>query len=371
MGIKEFIKDGVSELAIARPDDQKGQIVYKHPDNTIPAQARLTVGSDEVALFYRDGQYVGRFGAGRHVLDSDTIPFLGQLVDRLTDGNVFRAELFFVSLVEMTGIKFGGRIGKLRDPESGLATELMVHGTFSLRIAEPDRLIGGLVSMGRFEEEGFYGWFKEQVLKTIRDDLAELCVRQKWPLLDVTSGAYTEEVEQTVLEGVRDHCGDYGIRVERLGNFHVGINKQDEKRLEEFYEKAAYIRMAGGLEGYDRMAAADMKRGAAEGLAKGGGGGGSGLLDGAGLGVGLAFGQQFAQGGAPAQAPGVNLPGDAAPPTQTAPNSVQCTACNATVPDGKFCSECGTPIAKPKFCSECGTQVAGKFCSNCGTPSAG
>ena len=51
MGIISFIKGGVAELAIARPDSAKDQWVYKHPDQTIPMKAQLTVDSDEVALF--------------------------------------------------------------------------------------------------------------------------------------------------------------------------------------------------------------------------------------------------------------------------------------------------------------------------------
>ena len=370
--LKKFIKDGVAQLAIARPEESKSELVYKHPDNTIPMQARLTVDADDIALFFRDGEFVHQFPAGLYVLESDTLPFLGQLVNRLTDGNVFRAQVFFVTLRHQTGMKFGGRIGKMRDPESGLATELMVHGSFSLRVAEPQSLLLGLSGMGKFESEGFDCWFREQVLKVIRDVLAEYVVKEQWPLLHITSGAYTREVETIVLEAVQEYVQDYGIEVPRLGNFHVAINKEDEKRLEDFYEKAAYIRMAGGLEGYDQLAQADMKRGAAKGLAKGGGQGGSSLLDGAGLGLGFQLGNQLTNNSGQASQGGVQLPGDrnSAVATQTSPAlTVECGACGANVAPGKFCSECGTPLAeKKKFCSECGSAVSGKFCSECGTP---
>ncbi|MEO8706222.1 MAG: hypothetical protein ABI867_39700, partial [Kofleriaceae bacterium] len=89
MGIISFIKGGVAEMAIARPDSAKDQWVYKHPDQTIPWKAQLTVDSDEVALFFKNGAYIGSFSAGRHTLDANNIPFLGQLIDKFTGGNVF------------------------------------------------------------------------------------------------------------------------------------------------------------------------------------------------------------------------------------------------------------------------------------------
>ena len=45
----------------------------------------------------------------------------------------------------------------------------------------------------------FLSWFKSQMMKVVRDRIAELLVKKKWALLDVTSGAYTEEIEQDVL----------------------------------------------------------------------------------------------------------------------------------------------------------------------------
>ena len=44
MGIMSFIKGGVAELAIARPDSAKDQWVYKHPDQTIPAVTPTCAG---------------------------------------------------------------------------------------------------------------------------------------------------------------------------------------------------------------------------------------------------------------------------------------------------------------------------------------
>src|SRR5687767_16031450 len=116
MGMISFIKGGVAELSIARPDSAKDQWVYKHTDQTIPWKAQLTVDSDEVALFFKDGKYVGTLPPGRHTMETSNIPFLDQLVDKFTGGNVWIAEVFFVNTREMPEIKFGTSIGDVPDP---------------------------------------------------------------------------------------------------------------------------------------------------------------------------------------------------------------------------------------------------------------
>ena len=64
MGIGDWFKRGVGEMMIARPDDAKPHVVWKHPDPTIPMKSQLTVEADEMAVFFKDGKVVSnRAGA--------------------------------------------------------------------------------------------------------------------------------------------------------------------------------------------------------------------------------------------------------------------------------------------------------------------
>jgi membrane protease subunit (stomatin/prohibitin family) len=396
MGVIDFLKRGVAEMMVARPDEAKNFIIYKHPDRTIPMKSQLTVDSDEVALFFRDGKPVGLVQPGRHTLESSNLPFLSNLVDSFTGGNVLMAEVFFVTMRELADFKFGGRIGSVEDPKSGVPVETMVHGTFSVRVVDPQKLLLGLIGMQATDNDACMKWMRDLLLKTLRDRIAELLVKKKWPLLDVTSGAYTEEIEEEAIAGVKRHVDGYGMQIVRLGNFVISIKEEDEKNLKKLYTDAAYVRMAGGMQGYQQFAAGKAMMGAGEGMAKGGGGGGgSGMLNGAGLGVGFGLANMFQQqaaghpaqgggqmGGAPPQGgypQGTGVPvsqgqvqGAApapAPGGGVAGTGVKCGACGATVAPGKFCAECGQPIvAAKKFCPGCGVEVpvGSKFCSGCG-----
>ncbi|MBM4363494.1 MAG: SPFH domain-containing protein, partial [Deltaproteobacteria bacterium] len=110
MGILDFVKSGVKRMMIARADTHKDAVVYKHPDQTFPFWSQVTVDSDEVALFFKDGQYIGALGPGRHTLQTQNIPFLNTLVDKFTGGDVFISELFFVTTRPLYNQGFGGPI---------------------------------------------------------------------------------------------------------------------------------------------------------------------------------------------------------------------------------------------------------------------
>ncbi len=291
MGILSFIKGGVAELAIARPDSAKDYWVYKHPDQTIPMKAQLTVDSDEVALFFKDGKFVGSFSAGRHTLDASNIPFLDQLVDKFTGGNVFICEIFFVTIREMPSIKFGTSVGDIQDPQTQLRVRLMLYGEFSAKVVDPTKFVIGLVGQRATDNDAFLGWFKSQVQKTMKDGVAELIVKQGWPLMKVTSGAYTEEIEATTLTNVRKNIEPYGVEIMRFGDFSVTMDQNDKERLDKLVDRIAYVsnmgQAPGGMAAFQQLAQAEMMMGAAEGMKKGGDGGGA--FQGAGIGMGFAM----------------------------------------------------------------------------------
>ncbi|MGZ3460439.1 MAG: SPFH domain-containing protein [Archangium sp.] len=315
MGFFGTIKDEAQRNFIARADEAKGEIVYKYPEHNIRMLTQLTVDADEVALFVKDGKVEGKLGPGRHQLDTSNIPFLSRLLEKFTGGNLFVAEVFFISTREFTGVKFGGPSGDVRDPETGLGIGTMVYGDFSIRVTEPEQLVVGLVGMGRTSNAEFLGWFKNQVLKVTRDRIAELLVKKRWPLLDVTSGAYTEEIETEVIAGLKPHVDGYGMTVVRMGNFHISIKEEDEATLKKLSKDVAYSRLAGGFQQY---AQGQAMLGASEGMAKGGGGA-DGALQGMGMGMGFGMAQMFAnqQQQNPQHAQQQQQPAPAAAPADT------------------------------------------------------
>jgi membrane protease subunit (stomatin/prohibitin family) len=356
MGLFSGAKNEIRREFIARPDEAKDFVVWKWTDSNIRMFSQLTVEADENAVFFRDGTARGLLKAGRHTLDSSNIPFLGLLVDAASGGNMFISEIFFVTTREMPNQKFGGPIGDMRDPDTKLAIGLMVYGDFSFRVVDPEKLIVGLAGMGKADNDSFTQWFKQQMLKTIRDASAELVVKKRWPLLDVTSGAYTEEIEQEAVQKVKAHMGTYGVDVVRMGNFVVSMKEEDEATLKKFSERQALTGLAGDPN-YQRAAQAEPMFGLGKGLANPGSGGGTDTaLSGAALGMGFGMAQQMmGAGGQQAQA-------------QAA--TIACPACGKQVKAAKFCSECGAKMLAVPACPKCNADVAPgtKFCAACGAP---
>jgi membrane protease subunit (stomatin/prohibitin family) len=403
MGIFDFVKGGVRELMVARPDQAKHLIVYKHPDQTIPFYSQLTVDSDECAVFFKDGKVVGVLPTGRHTLQTQNIPFLSNIVDKFTGGNVFISEIFFVRTQPVRGIPFGGPLESMEDPILYEFVTPRIFGEFSLIVTDPIRFIVGYhgQAAGPGDNDAVLGWVKGLFFMSVKTTIGQTCAQQGKSLLNL--GGMTMEIANRIQQSA-PNLDDIGVKIQQIGNFNINFSAEDQTLLREankvrgearrgvaiagdkaaakqveldqrFQQDARYVQQLAG--NWGNYAAGSAMMGAGEGMAKGGANVGVaavGAQMAAGMGMANMMQPQFGQPhmqqpgmahGAPGMAPGM---APVAPPTVP---KVACPKCSAQVPPGKFCAECGGVLAAPKrFCTGCATELApaGKFCANCGTP---
>ncbi len=399
MGIMDFVKGGVREMMIARPDNVKHLLVYKHPDQNVPTMSQLTVDSDECALFFKDGKYQGYLPPGRHTLSSQNIPFLNGLITQFTGGNVFIAEIYFVKMQPVRGCRFGGPLESMEDPVLFEYVTPRMFGEFAMQVVDPVRFVIGYYGQaaGSMDNEQTLKWVEGKFFLSVKAVIGQICTSRQKSLQDL--GGMSLDIANAIMQHA-PNLEEIGVRITDMGNFQISLNDDDKALLREankkrgearrgvsiaadtaaakqveidqqFGKDARYVQQLAG--NWNNYAAGSAMIGAGQGMAHGGGeGGGAGML-GAQMAVGMGMmnsmqnqpqGPQFnPQHGAPGAQP--------AAPTAAA-GRVNCPKCSASVPMGKFCQECGSTLAvapAKKFCTGCGTEVSGaKFCANCGTP---
>src|SRR5208283_1692990 len=206
---------------IARPDEAKEDILFKWPDMTIRRLTQITVEPDETAIFVKEGKVAGTLPQGRSTLDGALIPFLGDLVDLASGGNMYRAELYFIGTREFVGLPFGGPIDDIEDPETGLAVGLRVFGEYAIIVSDPAALILKLVGTRQGSNDLITDWAREQILKSLRTGVVRKLTAEKWPVLGIAGR--TAEIETALLNDVQASLVSYGLTVTRLGNITISL----------------------------------------------------------------------------------------------------------------------------------------------------
>ena len=297
MGIFDFVKGGVREMMIARPDSVKHLIVYKHPDQNVPFWSQLTVDSDECAVFFKDGRYVGHLPPGRHTLQTQNIPFLNNLINSFTGGDVFIAEIYFVKMQPLRGIPFGGPLESMEDPLLYEFVTPRIFGEFALVVTDPVRFVIGYHGQcaGAQDNDTILNWIKGLFFMSVKTVIGQLCAQQGKSLLNL--GGMTNEIAGRIVQSA-PNLDEIGVKILQLGNFNINFSAEDQRLLREankaraearrgvgiaadttrakqfeldqkFGQDSRYVQQLAGS--YQNYAAGSAMMGAGEGMAKGGG----------------------------------------------------------------------------------------------------
>lgn len=391
MGVFDFVKNGVREMMIARPDHLKQLIVFKHPDQNFPFWSQLTVDSDECAVFFKDGNVVGVLPPGRHTMSTQNIPFLNNIINKFTGGDVFISEIYFVKTAPVRSIPFGGPIGDMIDPLTGEQVIPRIFGEFSLVVTDPVRFIVGYTGQAaQGDNDAVLHWVKGLFMNGVKTTLGELCEVEQKSVLQAVS--LTTKLANAFVANAPD-LNEIGVRILQMGQFNLNFSEEDRARLVEanaeiakanrgvkvaeaqakakqfeldqkFGQDARYVQQLAG--NYQNYAAGQAMMGAGQGMATHGVGDGG--VAGAGMQMAIGVNMANQMGGAFGGAGG----GPQAQQPQFTPGGAltTCAKCGTRQPGGKFCAECGGALAQAKkFCTGCGTETGtAKFCANCGTP---
>jgi len=364
-GTARKLKEEARNQFIARPDDSKSLVVYKWPNNNIPFASLVTVQPDEWAFFIKGGKVVGFLRKGMQRLDGASVPLVKDLIGEYTANRVLLGELYFVSSRQFTNNKFGGSMGELADPSTGVMVGCGVYGQFAFRITDPAKLVLEFVgTRSTLSNIEIVATIKDRLLKVTRSIVNTKIVDSGWDLLRITSGTHNLEFEDAVVAIMPEELECFGIELVAIQDFVVNILPSDKPKLQEIYDRRAKMRLAEN-DAYGEMANAELLLGAAEGL-KSQGSAGAGNLAGLGMGVGIGMGLAGKLAGSMASPAAVAV---APSQVEDLPVGGICPACGASLASGaRFCAQCATPVSTAAVtCPTCDAHVApGTYCSACG-----
>jgi excisionase family DNA binding protein len=299
---------------IEYPNEMKDEIVHRFPETGIGDYrigSQVIVRESQAAVFFRDGNALDVFKAGRHTIATANIPKLIDWIGKaFNDRTPFPAEVYFVSLKEFANEKWGTPQPIIvRNPGMGLGVALLQgFGTFSFQVKDPQQFVTQVVgTQGAYRTTDIEERLKTVLLSKLQDVLGETTSAKS--VVDLIG--LTEEIGAAVRAKAQDDFEALGMV---LKSFYIGNLKPSSKSAQELRDMGM-LDMAT----YTQLQAADAMRDAAQNQS-----GGAGLTAGigAGMGIGNLMGQAL-QGGFQSGAPGGAAGGAKMPDIMTPAEAAQ------------------------------------------------
>ncbi|MBQ1662695.1 MAG: SPFH domain-containing protein [Treponema sp.] len=358
----------------------------KGTDNIISKGSVIAVADGQCMIIVDQGKVTELCAEpGEFVYDSSTSPsiFAGKLGESIKEtfkdiGRriAFGGEppkdqrVYYVNTKEIIGNKYGTPSSvpfRVVDQRARIDMDISIKcfGEYSYRICDPILFYTNVCSnvSSEFKRDQIDSQLKSELLTSLQPAFA--IISEQGIRYSALPG-HTMEMAESLNKVLSDKWRNLrGIEIVSFGVSSVKADEEDEKKIKQLQETAAYTDPTFaaahlvGSQGNAMMAAANNTAGAMTGFMGMGMAGMAGGMNAQNL---FAMGQQQQQQVPPQQA------APQAAPQQPAANSWTCSCGTANA--GAFCMNCGKPkpAAGDGWTCSCGTLNKGKFCMNCGSP---
>ncbi len=259
-------KDGLASIIKYEGDNET--LVWKHPIEDFNFGSQLIVHESQEAIFFRDGQALDLFGAGRYTLQTQQLPLLEKLYKLPTDTEgTFHSEVYFVNLATQMGIKWGtdSKV-RLFDPASGLHIEIGASGEFNIRVTDSRKLllkvVGTTGGLGQEQLLGIgtgKGFFRSMVMTQVKSFLAQTIRENAISILEIDE--HLMALSAALRERINAALDEYGLT---MPEFYVSriVTPDDDpnfRRMKEQYAEQYLLVRQEGIRKAEAEAAADRK----------------------------------------------------------------------------------------------------------------
>lgn len=220
--------------------------IWKHPREDFHSLTQLLVHESQEAIFFMNGQALDLFGPGRYTLETQNIPKIGKLLNRLTgDRTPFHCEVYFINQTVQMSLKWGTD-SKVRylEPEYGVPLELGASGEMNLQVSDSRKLLVKLVGTMNgiaWEERGdnftksLQASFRPLISTAVKSHLTAAIKSRGINIFEVDE--HLEELSAALRDSIMPGFEEYGLTIPQfyLTTVVLPDNDPNFKRIRELY----------------------------------------------------------------------------------------------------------------------------------------
>jgi membrane protease subunit (stomatin/prohibitin family) len=362
----------IIDLVRWSPQGNKTVYAWRFPETNLSTYTQLIVQESQEAVLFSKGQIVGKFGPGKHTLNTENLPILRSLFGIPFGGkNPFTAEVWFVNKIQTFNIPWAISKMSIHDPDYNTLLPLVAGGMYGTKLTDAEQFLIKVVgTKTEFTQDDLtqqsYGEFttktKSQIAQYVKDKVGFKYL-----------SAYLDELSEYLKSALNSFWENLGLELLQFSITTIDIDKSTEEGREIAKSIATQASMSITGHTWQQEQMFNTANNAVDGFGNGNGGllGGlmamnmmGGMGGGGAVGSGMmqpqfnqpTFGGNNMQGGNFQQEP------------QQQVKMVYCSNCAKKFPNTtRFCPHCGDPYNP---CPKCGTDndENARRCVSCGTP---
>ncbi|MBS1578005.1 MAG: SPFH domain-containing protein [Bacteroidetes bacterium] len=193
------------------PEEQL--FAWKFPATNLSTYTQLVVAESQEAILFSKGQVIGKFGPGKHTLNTENLPILRTLFGIPFGGkNPFTAEVWFVNKLMPLNLDWTTDSMMYHDPDYQTMVPLLAKGRYGIKIVDAERflikLVGTTTTFTASQlTDNFYG---ATVSKT-KSVLLQFIMSNRIGIKSIS--AFLEGLSDNLRQSIAAYWEDYGFQL--------------------------------------------------------------------------------------------------------------------------------------------------------------
>jgi membrane protease subunit (stomatin/prohibitin family) len=363
----------IIDLVRWSPQGNKTIYAWRFPETNLSTLTQLIVQESQEAVLFAKGQMAGKFGPGKHTLNTENLPILRNLFGIPFGGkNPFTAEVWFVNKTTPYNIDWMTESMSIHDSDYNTQLPLVSKGRYGLKITDAEKFLVKIVGTKQvFTQddltEQFFGEFSTKTKSTI----LQFMLKHRIGFKSIT--AYLDQLSEFLKGTMASFWNNLGFDLTQfyITSIDIDTSTENGRRVAEAIAQQSSMLITGHTWQQEKMF--DVANNAVDGFGNGNGGLLGGLvainmMGGMGGGGAVGGGMMNPQFNQPTF--GGNNQGFQEQPggQKQQVKMVYCSSCAKRFPNTeKFCPHCGDPYNPCPHCDTDNDKNA-KRCVSCGTP---
>ena len=240
---------------IIKYEGDNSTFIWKHPCEDFNSMTQLIVHESQEAIFFMNGQALDLFGAGRHTLETQNVPLLGRLLNRITgNDSPFHCEVYFINKTVQMAVKWGTD-SKVRflDPNLGIPLEIGACGEMNLAVSDSRKLLLKLVGTmngiawgdnGTGFTKSIQNCFRPLISTAVKTHLSNAIKSNNIDILEIDERL--EQLSEIMRQSIIGGFEEYGLTIPQFYITNIALPENDPnfRRMKELHTISLQTRMA-------------------------------------------------------------------------------------------------------------------------------
>lgn len=367
----------IIDLVRWAPDERQMLYAYRFPETNLSTYTQLLVYESQEALLFSKGQLLGKFGPGKHTLNTENLPILRKLFGIPFGGkNPFTAEVWYVNLLQPANLEWETSSMSVHDSDYQTQLPLVATGRYGIKIVDAEKfLIKLVVPRSQFSRSDVTDQCMGEFVTKTKSAIVQYMTGNQIGYKSISG--HLDQLSTYLKSNLAGFWAGFGIE---LSNFYItsidiDTSTEEGRRVKEAIAQQSSMHITGHTWQQEQMF--QTAQGAVNGMGNGQGGILGGLMA-IGMMGGFGGGMGGSAVGSSLMSPNNDHPtfggqqqqqqpmGGGQPGGMPRPAVVFCSNCGKQYPTtSQFCPHCGDPYNP---CPNCGrdNDVSAKRCTGCG-----